>query len=290
MIRVALVGFGGPESAEEVVPFIEGILAGRRAGPGRVEEVAEQYAAVGNRSPYNDEARKLQAGVARALEAAGVEAKLKLACRSWHPRLEAVAEAWRDVPIVAVSLTPYGGGPGGDMNRRRFDGQERTGAIAWVDGWHETPGLRAAWVDRMAAADADHLLMTAHSVPVQFASPYADRIQALAGRIAADLGRPDGTWSLVWQSRSGRPEDPWLEPDVCDAIDALADRGVNSVAVAPVGFVFDHVEVLFDLGVEARHAAESRGLRYQRIPAPGDHPALVADLAALVIEAAEALG
>ena len=287
MIHVALVGFGGPESEDEVRPFIEGILAGRRASPGRVAEVAEQYAAVGNRSPYNDEARALAAALREALAKRGVDVDLRLACRSWTPRLEELARDWTAVPVVAVSLTPYGGGPDGDMNRRRWDEQPRSASVSWVDGWHAGPGLFTAWVDRLRHEGAEHLLLTAHSVPVRAAHPYSDRIQALAERVAGAAGRSADEWSLVWQSRSGRPEDPWLEPDVCDRIETLADEGVRSVAVAPLGFVFDHVEVLYDLGVEARAVAERRGLAFSRVLAPGTHPALVDDLASRIVAAAE---
>ncbi len=260
-MRIVLVGFGGPESPDRVRPFIRSVLAGRPAPPGRVEAVAAHYDAVGGRSPYNDAAAALAARLGEALGA-----DVQVAFRHAEPR---IADALEDGD-TAVSLTPFGGGPGGDANRRAV---EALGIDArWIDGWHDEPGLVHAWAERLGGSG--RVVMTAHSVPVAAAEPYAGRVRDLASRVAAAAGLAD--WELAWQSRSGRPSDPWLEPDVCTRVS-------GDVTVAPIGFVLPNVEIAYDLGVEARAAADAG---FTLVPPPGAHPALVAALAARIRAAA----
>jgi ferrochelatase len=262
-----------------VRPFIEGILAGRRASAGRVDEVVAQYRAVGGVSPYNAEARRFVAAVEVL---SGVPAHLGMRC--WSPRIADVYSSIGGVDrLIAVSLTPFGGAVGRDRNRTALEkvmAAQTSIPVSWVDGWHDCDGLVEAWAHRLRHEDAEHLVMTAHSVPVRAAGPYADRVRGLAERVASAVGRDPDRWSLAWQSRSGRPEDPWLGPDVRDRLTDLA--GTGSVAVAPIGFVFDHVEILFDLGVQARRVAQDLGMDFRLVAAPGAHPALVADLAARI--------
>jgi ferrochelatase len=139
--------------------------------------------------------------------------------------------------------------------------------------------LEAVEPARRAAA---RLVFTAHSVPVAMAagSPYAAQLEAAGRAIAGRLGR--ASFTIAYQSRSGSPRDPWLEPDVADAIRALGREGARDVVVVPVGFVCDHVEVLYDLDVEARRAAEAAGVAFHRAPAANDHPDFIAMLADLV--------
>ena len=261
-MTVVLVGFGGPESPAEVRPFIRSVLEGRRSTPDRVDVVAAHYDAVGGSSPYNAEARGLRDALAEALGA-----EVRLALRHSGPPVAEVFAGLRDP--IAVSLTPFGGGPGGDANRRAV---EARGIDArWVDGWYADPGLAAAWCDGLEVRG--RLVMTAHSVPVRAAEPYAGRVRTLAENVAAGAGADD--WELAWQSRSGRPTDPWLEPDVCD-------RMHGDVTVAPIGFLFPNVEVAYDLDVEARAAAEATGGSFRLVPPPGGRPGVVSALAARI--------
>jgi len=168
-------------------------------------------------------------------------------------------------------------------------------AVVYVAPWSDQPGfLDACGAHCRAALDgvpaerraAAPLVFTAHSVPVGMAaaSPYAQQLEAAARAVAARLGH--ARWQIAYQSRSGSPQDPWLEPDVCDVVRALARDGARDVVVAPIGFVCDHVEVLYDLDVEARAAARAAGVDFHRAAAVNDHPAFVAMLADLVARGA----
>jgi ferrochelatase len=163
--------------------------------------------------------------------------------------------------------------------------------VVYAPPWGDHPRFLDATVDRTRAAleevppaarAAARLVFTAHSVPVAMAtgSPYAAQLEAAARAVAERLGRAD--WSLAYQSRSGSPREPWLEPDVADVIRGLAREGARDVVVVPVGFVCDHVEVLYDLDVEARQVADACGIRFHRATAVNDHPAFIAMLADLV--------
>jgi protoporphyrin/coproporphyrin ferrochelatase len=161
----------------------------------------------------------------------------------------------------------------------------------FAPGWAEHPLFIEAMVDRAATALAEvpatrraaaHLVFTAHSVPMAMAagSPYSAQLGSVAGRIAKRLAHRQ--WSVAYQSRSGSPREPWLEPDIGDALRALARQGVRDVVVAPIGFVCDHVEVLYDLDVEARQLAQTLGLSFHRAAAANDHPRFIEMLADLV--------
>ena len=163
--------------------------------------------------------------------------------------------------------------------------------VTYVGDWHDHPGFIEANADHVRQAierlpadrrDRARLVFTAHSIPVTMAEryPYEVQLRAAAERIALAAGRSD--WALVYQSRSGRPGDPWLEPDVCDYLRAEGATGLDTVVLCPVGFLCDHVEVLYDLDVEARAAAAESGVRLHRAETANDHPAFIAMLADLV--------
>lgn len=267
MPTCVLVGFGGPESPSDVTPFIERVLAGRRAPPGRVATVAAQYAIAGGTSGYNPAARELRDRLADA-----VEVPVVLGYRNAAPFLPDILSSLDARAIVAVSLTPFGGGRGGDGNRRAYEALEDPRPVQWVDGWYRSNGLIRAWADRLKG-QAGHVVMTAHSVPIDSADEYAHQVEVLATQIAAAAGLDD--WSIAWQSRSGKPSDPWLGPDVCELIQEVD----GPVVVAPIGFLFSNMEVEFDLGVEARAAATKQGLEFTLIRPPSLVDGLVADLA-----------
>jgi ferrochelatase len=219
--------------------------------------------------------------------------------RNWHPFLHETLAEMRDrgsrraLGIILSSLQTEA-----SWSRYVEDvaaAREKVGPDAPVVGyappWGDHPRFVEAMVDRARAAldgvaparrAVAHLLFTAHSVPVSMAagSPYAAQLDTAARAIATALGR--SAWSVAYQSRSGSPRDPWLEPDVGDRIRALARDGVRDVVVVPVGFVCDHVEVLYDLDVEAKAVAETCGVGFHRAGTANDHPAFVAMLADLV--------
>ncbi|HJR01329.1 MAG TPA: ferrochelatase [Methylomirabilota bacterium] len=296
---VLLIAFGGPERPEDVRPFLQLVTAGRRIPPERLEEVAHHYDVMGGRSPLNELTRRQAEGLRAALTAAGQALPVWIGMRNWHPFLhETLAEmkdrgCRRALGIILSSLQT-------EASWARYvedvaAAREKVGPdspeVVYAPPWSEHPRFVAAVADRARVALAGiepvrradaRLVFTAHSVPVSMAagSPYAAQLDAAARAIASALGRSE--WSVAYQSRSGSPRDPWLEPDVADVIRALARDGARDVVIVPVGFVCDHVEVLYDLDVEARAVAESCGIAFHRAAAANDHPAFIAMLADLV--------
>lgn len=296
---VLLIAFGGPERREDVRPFLRIVTAGRRVPPERLEEVARHYALIGGRSPLNALTRRQAEGLRAALAAEGRVLPVWVGMRNWHPFLpETLAEmkdrgCRRALGIILSSLQTEA-----SWSRYVEDvaaAREKVGPdapeIVYATPWGDHPRFIEAMADRVRAAldgieparrtDA-RLVFTAHSVPVAMAagSPYAAQLETAARLIAEALGRPRGV--LAYQSRGGSPRDPWLEPDVGDVIRRLARDGARDVVVVPVGFVCDHVEVLYDLDVEAKAVAEAGGVRFHRATAPNDHPEFIAMLADLV--------
>ncbi len=296
---VLLIAFGGPERPEEIRPFLEIVARGRRIPPERLEEVAHHYERMpGGRSPLGELTRAQARGLERALAAAGAALPVFVGMRNWHPFLDETLAAMTAAGVkraLGIILSAFRT----EASWERYQGdvaaaRERVpGApeVVFAPPWVEHPRFVEAAADRARAALAEvpadaraavPLVFTAHSVPVAMAaaSPYVADFTAAARAVAARLGH--ARWSLAYQSRSGGPRDPWLEPDVGDVLGRLADEGARHAVVAPIGFVCDHVEVLYDLDVEARAAAAARGLTMHRAAAVNDHPAFVAMLADLV--------
>jgi len=296
---VLLVAFGGPERPEDIRPFLQIVATGRPIPPARLEEVAQHYAIIGGRSPLNALTRRQGDALAAALAARDRALPVWVGMRNWHPFLHETLAEMKDrgrrraVGIILSSLQT-------EASWARYvddvaAAREKVGPdapeVVFAPPWADHPRFVDAMADRTRAAleaveparrAAARLVFTAHSVPVAMAagSPYAAQL-ALAGRaIAGRLGR--ASFTIAYQSRSGPPRDRWLEPDVADAIRALGREGARDVVVVPVGFVCDHVEVLYDLDVEARRAAEAAGVAFHRAPAANDHPDFIAMLADLV--------
>jgi ferrochelatase len=300
---VLLIAFGGPEKIQDVRPFLEIVSAGRRIPPERLEEVAHHYKLIGGRSPLNELTMRQAEGLRQALKRGGVPTPVYVGMRNWHPFLHETLAEMRDrgcrrtLGIILSSFQT-------EASWERYVAEvsaarEKVGAgapeVAYAPPWAEHPRFIDAMVARAAdalaqvpaqetvAKRADALLIfTAHSVPVAMASgsPYARQLEAAALVIAGRLGH--ARWQVAYQSRSGAPSDPWLEPDICDALRAVKGQGIEDVVVVPIGFVCDHVEVLHDLDVEARAVAAEAGLRFHRAQAANDHPAFIAMLADLV--------
>jgi len=296
---VLLIAFGGPEKREDVRPFLEIVSAGRRIPRERLEEVAHHYELIGGRSPLNELTMRQAEGLRQVLQRDGVPTPVYVGMRNWHPFLHETLAAMRDggrrraLGIILSSFQT-------EASWERYvadvaTAREKVGAgapeVAYAPPWAEHPLFIDAMVARAADAlaqapapkRADALLIfTAHSVPVAMAngSPYARQLEPAALLIAGRLGH--ARWQVAYQSRSGAPSDPWLEPDICDALRGVEGQGIEDVVVVPIGFVCDHVEVLYDLDVEARAVAAEAGLRFHRAQAANDHPAFIAMLADLV--------
>ncbi len=296
---VLLIAFGGPEKREDIRPFLEIVSAGRRIPPERLEEVARHYEAIGGRSPLNELTMRQAEGLRQELKRDGVPMPIYVGMRNWHPFLhETLAEMRERGSRRALGIILSSFQTEASWERYVADvatAREKVGAgapeIAYAPPWAEHPRFLDAMVARAADAlaqvpapnRADALLVfTAHSVPVAMASgsPYARQIESAALVIAGRLGH--ARWQVAYQSRSGAPSDPWLEPDICDALRGMKGQGIEDVVVAPIGFVCDHVEVLYDLNVQARAVAAEADLRFHRAQTANDHPAFIAMLADLV--------
>jgi protoporphyrin/coproporphyrin ferrochelatase len=296
---VLLVAFGGPRAPHEIRPFLEIVTRGRGIPAERLDEVAHHYEAMpGGRSPLAEltfaQARALQESLARS----GPALPVFVGMRNWHPFLhETLSEmagkgARRALAIILSPLRTEA-----SWDRYMQDVGEARARVAgapevgFAPAWFERPRFVAAVADRARAAldevPADArastpLVFTAHSVPVAMAavSPYVSDLTAAVRAVARRLGHAQ--WSIAYQSRSGSPRQPWLEPDINDALRRLAGEGKRHAVVVPIGFVCDHVEVLYDLDVEARRVAADVGLELHRAAAVNDHPEFVAMLAELV--------
>ncbi|MCD0451962.1 ferrochelatase [Actinocorallia sp. API 0066] len=276
MDALLLVSFGGPEGPDDVMPFLENVTRGRNVPRARLAEVAEHYHHFGGVSPINGHCRALKAELERL-----VDVPVYWGNRNWAPFLtDTVAEMAADgvTRATAFVTSAYSGYSSSGQYQEDLDR-----AVAAVPGAPEItkippyclePGFVGAFTEAAKAALAElpgaRLVFTAHSVPLaQPGRPdYEAELHEVARRVHAASGARGG-FDLVYQSRSGPPSQPWLEPDVLDHLAKLASDGTDAVALVPIGFVSDHMEVLFDLDVEARDRAADLGVRLVRAATPG---------------------
>ena len=292
---VLLLAFGGPTRPEEIRPFLANVTRGRPIPPERLEAVVKHYEEIGGRSPLNERTFEQADALRRALPSLPVYVGM----RNWSPYVaDTVAEMTMHGirRAVGLVLSPHANEASREryvetVDAARAQQGPRAPEVVWAPTWHVHPRFVAALTDCLAAARASvspdaPVVFTAHSIPAASAavSPYERELGETAAAVAAALALP--RWQLAYQSRSGNPRDPWLEPDVNDALRALAADGVREVVVAPIGFVCDHVEVLYDLDVEARRTAAALGLRFARASTVNSHPAFVEALADVVRSAA----
>ncbi len=289
---VLVLSFGGPEKPDDVMPFLENVLRGRNVPRERMLTVAEHYHHFDGKSPINDHARALIAELREELDAHGPRLPIYWGNRNWHPFLsETVRQMKADgvrraLGFVTSIFSSYSG------CRQYLEDIER--ARAEVDGAPEIHKLRKFYNHplfieaqaeevRTALGGRDaQLIFTAHSVPVFMAetSDYVKQIQESCRLVAEQVGIAD--WRLVYQSRSGPPTQPWLEPDIADVVREM-DRGTN-LAVVPIGFVSDHIEVIYDLDTELQAIAHERGINLMRAPTVGVHPKFVQMIRELIGE------
>ena len=296
-----LVGsFGGPEGPEDVLPFLEHVVAGRGVPRSRLETVASQYRLFGGRSPLNDHNRALVAALSEVLDL-----PVAWGNRHWRPFLaDAVAELAADGHRHALFFTTSAyAGPSSCRAYRLALDEARAAVgpeaplVTKLPHYWDRPGFLGPLADGLAVALAglpagSAVAFSAHSIPraqaevPQVGGGYVGQLAEASRRLAAAVGAE--RWDVVYQSRSGPPTEPWLEPDVNDHLRRLAADGVPGVAVCPVGFTSDHMEVLYDLDTQAQATAAELGLAFRRSPTPGADPRFVAMVADLVGEAAAA--
>lgn len=296
---VLLVAFGGPDKLEDVRPFIANVLLGRSVPPERIEEVAHHYELIGGRSPLTEITLRQAASLGAELRKDGVDLPVFVGMRNWHPYLRDTLAAMRTAGhrrAVAFILSAQQSEAGWeryvrDVTQAREELKGDAPEVDFVAGWHAEPLFIDAMATRVEEALADVpaerrdralLVFTAHSIPTAMAagSPYVAQLEEGARAIAERLGRSE--YRLAYQSRSGNPRDPWLEPDVGDVVRAEAERGTSHLVVVPLGFVCDHVEVLYDLDVEARAIAREVGVGFSRAKTVNDHPTFIRMMATLI--------
>ena len=293
---VLLIAFGGPQGPGDIRPFLANVLRGRRVSPERIEEVAHHYELFGGVSPITELTNRQADRLRQGLADRGRPLPVYVGMRNWHPYLfDTLAQMSRDgvrraVGLLAAAHRSYSGCTQYKENLAVARGELRASGLAdvevtFVGDWHQAAGFVEANAENIRAALASlpddvrsdaEIVFTAHSIPTAMAEryPYERQLRESVEAITARLGHAHAA-HLVFQSRSGRPEDPWLEPDVCEHLRGAAARGARAVVLCPVGFICDHVEVLYDLDVEAAAVAREAGLRLARAAAVNDHPRFV---------------
>lgn len=297
-----LVSFGGPERPEDVLPFLEDVTRGRDVPRARLLEVARHYHHFGGVSPINEANRRLLGAIRAELDAHGPALPVYWGNRHWHPRLEeTVRRMAADGVRRALAFVTAGFGSYASC-RQYQEAIERARAAAGpvapqierLRHFYNHPDFIEAVVEQTRAAldrvppgrrAEAALVFTAHSVPRWMAdsSDYVAELREAAALVAERLD-PPRPWTLAYQSRSGDPSVPWLGPDIAEHLERLSGEGACHVVVVPLGFVSDHMEVVYDLDVEAAARARALGLEFVRAETPGSHPAFVRMVRALVLE------
>jgi ferrochelatase len=282
---LVVVSFGGPEKREDVIPFLENVLRGRNVPRERLLEVAEHYYHFDGRSPINDQNREL----VRELRAA-LDVPVYWGNRNWHPLLGDTVRQMRNDGVrraAAFATSAFGSYSGcrqyrEDIERALAAVGDPALRIEKLPPFSDNPLFIEAMIDRVkdAITELPHgrLVFTAHSVPVSMAesSPYVAQLERACARVAAGVGRDE--WRLAYQSRSGPPGQPWLEPDICDHLRA----NPMDTIIVPIGFLSDHMEVLYDLDTEARAVSDELGMRMARARTVGTHPAMIRMIAEMM--------
>jgi ferrochelatase len=295
---ILILSFGGPEKPDDVIPFLENVLRGRNVPRERMLEVAEHYYHFGGKSPINDQNRALIAGLEALLMSEGRRLPVYSGNRNWHPYLAETLRQMRTdgiknaLAFVTSVFSSYSGCRQylEDIERARAQAGEGAPEIEKLRSFYNHPLFIEAETDRVREAldvlPADgsstaRIIFTAHSVPLAMAqtSDYQKQLNESCRLVAENLGM---AWQLVYQSRSGPPGQPWLEPDIGDVLRAM-DPG-PPVVIVPIGFISDHMEVLYDLDTEARAIAAERGLEMVRAATVGVHPKFLLMIRELILE------
>ena len=307
---VLLISFGGPQGPDDVRPFLANVLRGRRVPPARIEEVAHHYELFGGVSPITELTERQADGLHDRLVAAGHPLPVYVGMRNWHPFLaDTLHEMYLDgrhhaIGFIAAAQHSYSSCQQYRENvmaaRAELRGRDNGDIdVTYVGSWFDHPLFIEANARHVRAAierlpeevrRTARLVCTAHSIPLSMAarSRYREQLRESARRVAEAAGLPD--WVLVYQSRSGRPEDPWLEPDVRDYLRDQHAAGLAAAVICPIGFVCDHIEVLYDLDREAADLCRAIGLPMTRAAAVNDDPIFLDMMADVVLDTIRRFG
>jgi ferrochelatase len=299
-----LVSFGGPEKPDDVVPFLENVTAGRGIPRERLEEVGQHYFLFGGKSPINELNLELLDAIRKDLADHGIDLPVYWGNRNWDPYLRDAARQMaedgvkRAACFVTSAYSSYSG-----CRQYREDLFDATSGVeielSRLRHYFNHPGFVGPFTEATRAELAEapagtHVVFVTHSIPTSMNDAsggpgrqfYERQHMSVAATVAEGAGAEH--WSLAYCSRSGSPHTPWLEPDINDHLGELKESGVESVVVVPIGFVSDHMEVIYDLDTEGKATAEELGLRYRRAHTPGAHPEFIAMVRDLLVERAAA--
>ncbi|MGA2020967.1 MAG: ferrochelatase [Candidatus Sulfotelmatobacter sp.] len=299
---ILVVSFGGPESREDVIPFLETVLRGKNIPRERLLTVADHYYHFEGKSPINQQTRELIARLQAELERNGPSLPIYLGNRNWHPLLaDTLRQMEKDgirraVGFVTSAYSSYSGCRQYREDIARAQSEVGPGApeVDKLRAFFNHPGFIEATVERvrdaLGAIPADarknlQIVYTAHSIPLSMAntSDYVKQLQEVQRLVSAAIGHTNDV--LVYQSRSGAPGQPWLEPDILDYLRRVnAENLASAVVLAPISFLSDHMEVLYDLDVEARQLCDSLGLTMSRAKTVGVHPKFIGMIRELILE------
>ena len=298
---ILLVSFGGPEKPDDVLPFLENVLRGKAVPRERLLEVAEHYRQFGGHSPINDQNRALIAALETELQAHRIGLPVYWGNRNWHPLLaDTLGRMKSDGVRYALGFftSAYSSYSGCRQYREDIAAAQRIvgeGApqVDKIRAFYNHPGFIEAVASHAAEALAQvplerrsgaRLLFTAHSIPMTMAttSCYVQQLEEASRLVAEALAHPNHR--LVYQSRSGSPSQPWLSPDILEVIEEEHSCGAKDLVLVPIGFVSDHIEIIFDLDTQARARCQELGISYQRARTAGTHPRFVSMIRELIVE------
>ena len=296
---ILLIAFGGPTAPEEIRPFLARVTKGIPIPRERIDEVAHHYEAVGGKSPLNEITFRQAAALQTLLTEHGNPLPVYVGMRHSSPFFTETLKRMADDGVknaLGVILSSHRTEASWERYQKDIaDARAELGnlapAVDFASGWHDHPLFIQSWAELIEAAfskirpdlrDFTPLIFTAHSLPTAMAahSPYVEQLNTTARMVADKLGRRH--WSLAYQSRSGKPADRWLEPDIGDALRKQSAEGRKDVIVAPIGFVCDHVEVLYDLDMDARKIAANLKINLVRASCPNDHPTFIRMIADVI--------
>jgi protoporphyrin/coproporphyrin ferrochelatase len=309
---VLIISFGGPAGLSDVMPFLENVVRGRRVPQARLVEVAHHYAIFNGVSPITAYTRQQATGLQTRLQSASVDLPVYIGMRNWHPFLSdtlsemARAGVRRAIGFIAAPHRSYSSCAQYRENVRDARAHIRSSGlrdidVIYVNDWHAHPNYVNACAERVLAAIAKlppslaaaaPLVFTAHSIPESQAAkyPYRAQFEETARLVSEAVERSSGvhrSYACVYQSRSGRPEDPWLGPDVSEYLIEAAKNGLQAAVLSPIGFLCDHIEVLYDLDVEAAQTCREVGVSMTRASAVNDHPRFLDMMADMVLQACQ---
>ncbi|HOW69779.1 MAG TPA: ferrochelatase [Phycisphaerae bacterium] len=300
---IVIIGFGGPNGPGDVRPFLENVIRGKSVPRARIDEIAERYLSLfGGVSPITEIMQRQAQRLRQKLHESGIDVPIHLGMRNWHPYLsdmfvDLAREGARRV--IAFISAPHHSYPScGQYKQDVRDARHRLVErglpdveVAYVEDWYDHEKFIAANVDQVRAAfcrlepqmqPRARLLFTAHSIPVAMADQcrYVDQIRTSCQRVVDQLGCKD--WVLVFQSRSGRPEEPWLGPDIAEYLRAEQQRGLSAAVLIPIGFTTDHVEVIYELDHRLVEIGREISVAVARAQTVNDHPLFIDMMADVV--------